>query len=146
MRHHCGRRSLLHMHWHWHWHWRRRKPSIRVLLHVHRHGHLAGMHRPLHRHMLLHGRHVMLLLLLLVMHGRHLRWCTLLLVFPNDLDIGNGCSLDCPLWPSRTSIREEDIFERQRASCHFSYSAVQDSVRGLLESDLDSRASKVGHV
>jgi hypothetical protein len=144
--HHRGRRSLLHVHWHWHG--RRRKASVRMLLHVHGHGHLAWVHRPLHWHMLLlHGRHVMLLLLLLVMHGRHLLWwwCTLLLVFSNDLNVGNGSSLDGPLRPPRTSIREEYIFERQRASCHFSYSAVQDSIRRLLESDFHSRASKVGH-
>ena len=128
-----------------HWHGRRRRESsIRVLLHVHGHGHLSWRHG----HSLLHRRHLLLMLMLLLrLHRRHLLLYrrTLLRLFPNDLNIRNSSALHRPLRPSRTTVGEEDILERQNTSGDFSYSAVQDSVGRLLEGKLDGRASKVGH-
>ena len=147
-RHRSTRRSL-HVHWdrrralvHMHVHGRRRKTSVRMLLHVH--GRHLSWRR--HGHSLLHWRHLMLLLrwhrrhLLLLLYRR-----TLLLLFANDLDIRNSSALHRPLRPSRTAVREEDVLERQNTSGDFSYSALQDRVRRLLEGELDGRASKVGH-
>jgi hypothetical protein len=127
-----GRGALVHMHWHG---TRRRKSSVRVLLHVHGHGHLSWRHM----HLLLHRRHLLLLLLLLL-YRRTLLW-----LFCNNLDIRNSSALHRPLCPSRTAVREEYILERQNTSRDFFHSAVQDRVRGLLEGELDGRASKVGH-
>lgn len=125
------------MHWHGR---RRRKSSVRVLLHVHRHGHLS-LRR--HGHSLLH------MLLLLLHRRRHLLLLlyrrTLLWLFCNNLDIRNSSALHRPLRPSRTAVREEDVLERQNTSGDFSYSSLQDRVWGLLEGELDGRASKVGH-
>jgi hypothetical protein len=116
-----------------------------MLLHVH--GHLSWRHR----HSLLHGRHL-LLILLLRWHRRHLLLLllllyrrTLLLLFANDLDICNSSALHRPLRPSRAAVREENVLEGQNTSGGFSYSAVQDGVGRLLEGELDGRASKVGH-
>lgn len=86
-------------------------------------------------------------MLLLLLHGRHLLWCrrTLLLVFSNDLQIGNSSALHRPLRLARAGVGEEDVDEGERTICHFSHAALQDSVGRLLESDLDGRASEVGH-
>jgi hypothetical protein len=81
------------------------------------------MHRPLHVHLLLHGRH---LLLVLLWHGRHLLLYRrlLLFLFSNDLEIRDSSALHRPLRPSRTGVWEEDILKRQSTSSNFSYSAV----------------------
>jgi hypothetical protein len=85
--------------------------------------------------------------MLLLHRRRHLLLYrrTLHFLFPNNLDIRNSSALHRPLRPSRTAIREEDVLERQNTSGDFSYSALQDRVRRLLEGELDGRASKVGH-
>jgi hypothetical protein len=117
-----------------------------MLLHVH--GHLSWVHWPLHVHVLRHRRNRIYLLLLLLYRRLMLRlWyrCALFLVFSNNLYICDASALDRPLRPSRTSDWEEDVFERQSTSRDFSYSAMQDSVGRLFESDLDSRASEVSH-
>lgn len=90
-----------------------------------------------------------MLLLMLLLDRRHLLLLlyrrTLLLLFPNNLDVRDSSALHRPLRPSRTTVREEDVLERQNTSGGFSHFAVQDGVGRLLERELDGRASKVGH-
>lgn len=71
----------------------------------------------------------------------------LLLLFANDLQVGDGMALDCPLRPSRSAGGEEDVLQvERRASSDLFDAAVEDSVGRLLEGDLDGHAREVGHV